>query len=104
MPLPKQHQALWLAATAVIIAVLVGTQKHAAPVAETRFGTVTGHRKELRTGLACEEFLGIPYAVPPRRFQPPVPWSEDFPGFHFEAKTLGSPCVQVDPHRLALVG
>jgi len=75
--------------------VLSGINQTRSPAAETQFGRVDGHLKMVaRENSMCEEFLGIPYAEPPARFEPSAPWSTAFPGGSFQASSLPSPCIQ----------
>mmetsp|Transcript_13799 Transcript_13799/g.25307 ORF Transcript_13799/g.25307 Transcript_13799/m.25307 type:complete len:554 (-) Transcript_13799:95-1756(-) len=68
----------------------------ASPSVETPFGRIDGQAKVPGQGeAACEEFIGIPFAEPPARFQPPEPWNKSFRDGKFSATAFGSPCLQV---------
>eukprot|EP00971_Amphidinium_carterae_P255050 5063218-Amphidinium_carterae.1 len=61
-------------------------------------GQMTGCRMPKFWGLvvdACEEFLGIPFAEPPARFQSPAPWTTPFSDGKFVADNFSNPCMQV---------
>jgi len=69
----------------------------ASPSVETPFGRIDGQAKVPGQGeAACEEFIGIPFAEPPARFQPPEPWNKSFRDGKFSATAFGSPCLQVE--------
>ena len=58
---------------------------------KTPFGTVTGN-----VNLYAREFLAIPYALPPLRFEPPQRWNKTFsPDGNLDARKLGAICVQM---------
>ena len=58
---------------------------------KTTFGTVTGNLNSY-----AREFLGIPYALPPLRFEPPKPWNKTFtPNGNLDARKFGAICVQL---------
>ena len=64
-----------------------------APVVHTQFGALLGAR--LPSGV--QQFMGIPYAVPPtgqRRFANPVPWSEPYQHPARPALEAGPQCPQ----------
>jgi para-nitrobenzyl esterase len=58
--------------------------------ASTRLGLVLG--TALPSGV--EEYLGIPFAKAPRRFEDPVDWDSLFEGGHRQARDGQSLCVQ----------
>ena len=55
------------------------------------FGRVAG-----RVTTLGAEFLGIPFAVPPNRFEPPEPWTANFTGGLLNATSFTAQCPQ--PH------
>ena len=56
----------------------------------TRLGTI--HGTVLSNGI--EQFLGVPFARPPRRFEDPVDWTEPFPHGGLNAQQHQDVCVQ----------
>ena len=66
-------------------------------VARTQFGAVEGTVVLSRGKLPVTQWLSIPYALPPtgtRRFAPPAPWEESYPGGRLRATRAGIYCVQ----------
>jgi carboxylesterase type B len=67
--------------------------------ARTRFGTVNGVVVDSGGAGFVEQFLNVPYAVPPvavLRFADPVGWNASFTGGSFNATRLGVQCPQDD--------
>ena len=57
---------------------------------QTPFGIVTGN-----VNAYAREFLGIPYALPPVRFEPPVRWNKTFaPNGTLDARHFSFMCIQ----------
>ena len=40
------------------------------------------------------EFMGIPFAAPPKRFAAPQPWTAAYPNGSLEALSFSKPCMQ----------
>ena len=59
------------------------------PTVSTRFGIIQGFALP-----GVDEFLGIPYAEPPRRFADPVDWTAKYPNGTWKATNKPSVCVQ----------
>jgi len=79
-------------ATTAIFAAATATESsdHAEEaVAVLPFGTVSGNVLQ-----AAHEFLGIPFAPTPDRFDPPQPWTALYPGGRWEAKQHRAQCLQ----------
>jgi len=63
-------------------------------VVETSFGNIVGHDAATPDGFACEEFLGIPFAKPPRRFEAPKAWNTRYGEDGLVAAEYGAWCPQ----------
>ncbi|KAJ0160472.1 Lipase 2 [Colletotrichum tanaceti] len=77
-----------------ILLISAGASATAPPTATISSGLVRGASTALPGAAAStvNKFLGIPYAIPPRRFslpEPPAPWSEPF-----NATGFGPACLQ----------
>jgi para-nitrobenzyl esterase len=59
---------------------------------DTSFGTLIGKRRTLHR---CHEFLGVPYAKAPRRFEDPEAWLEPYPAEGRQAVKHGAVCPQL---------
>ena len=58
---------------------------------QTPFGIVSGNLNSY-----SREFLGIPYALPPVRFEPPMRWNKTFaPNGTLDARHFAAECMQV---------
>merc|ERR1711865_555789 len=59
------------------------------------YGQLIGNRLEL-----VDEYLGVPYAKPPTRFEPPQAWSSPYPNGTWKASEYSDICLQVvrDPN------
>ena len=62
------------------------------PTAATSFGELRG--KQLEGGVSL--FAGIPFAKPPTRFLPPLPWTASYGAAGRAATAFGSVCLQPD--------
>ncbi|KAK6212186.1 para-nitrobenzyl esterase [Colletotrichum tabaci] len=76
-----------------VLLISVGASATAPPTATISSGLVQGASTILPSAASTvNKFLGIPYAIPPRRFslpEPPAPWSEPF-----NATDFGPACLQ----------
>eukprot|EP00930_Biecheleria_cincta_P070774 TRINITY_DN58383_c0_g1_i1.p1 TRINITY_DN58383_c0_g1~~TRINITY_DN58383_c0_g1_i1.p1 ORF type:complete len:531 (+),score=57.76 TRINITY_DN58383_c0_g1_i1:47-1639(+) len=68
----------------------------ASPFVETRFGQIRGHVATTTDQLLCDEFLGIPFAEPPQRFELAKPWQRSYGNRSFIADNYGPWCPQLD--------
>ncbi|CCF35476.1 para-nitrobenzyl esterase, partial [Colletotrichum higginsianum] len=76
-----------------VLLISVGASATAPPTATISSGLVQGASTILPSAASTvNKFLGIPYAIPPRRFslpEPPAPWTEPF-----NATGFGPACLQ----------
>ena len=72
-----------------LLSVLLLASTVAVPAVRTSFGTVNGNAL---TGV--NEYVGVPYAAPPKRFLPPTPWAAQYPAAGLDATAVGDVCFQ----------
>lgn len=90
----------------------------AAPLVVTGLGVVSGNERVSRSGRIFYEYLGLPYALPPKglrryevsstgieeivgykfiiSFQAPLPFNESWTGVR-DGTRYGDMCIQIDP-------
>ncbi|KAF2094079.1 alpha/beta-hydrolase [Rhizodiscina lignyota] len=81
-----------------ILATSAGYGHDTAPTATIDSGSVVGQTTSIPGGkIPINKYLGVPFAAPPVRFEPPMrptPWSEPF-----DASEYGPACIQQFPYQ-----
>ena len=67
----------------------------AAANVQLEFGRVTGELRPIAGTAGCEYYLGLPYALPPKRFASPVAWNKPFPNNTWNGSYYGWWCPQL---------
>ena len=72
-----------------IFFLLAAVAASTSPAVRTSFGSVNGNALK-----GVNEYVGVPYAAPPKRFLPPTPWEAQYQAAGLDATAVGSVCFQ----------
>eukprot|EP00929_Paragymnodinium_shiwhaense_P077722 TRINITY_DN40074_c0_g1_i1.p1 TRINITY_DN40074_c0_g1~~TRINITY_DN40074_c0_g1_i1.p1 ORF type:complete len:562 (+),score=60.78 TRINITY_DN40074_c0_g1_i1:65-1750(+) len=89
---------IWLVFAAAFLLDCTGAKPvgFAQPEAEVAFGKIFGQRVSVQNSdVACDAFLGIPFAQKPERFSDPEPWTESYGASGWNATRYGQYCPQL---------